>query len=231
MWFTELQSNQIGRITTAGVTTEYPLLVTSGSEPEAITAGPDGAMWFTQRAGETIGRITMAGVVTDYPVHAAYPIWIAAGPDGALWFTASGVVGRLTTSGVVTTYMVHRGPDVEGITAGPDGGLWFTRSSVSPAIGRVPACGIGFTASFANGILAMSFDIGILEPATLNILLRSATGTDEPFSQSIPALIPPQAFTMNWNAVPNLGEVTVQPALSVGGQAICSEWTTVTTAP
>ena len=230
LWFTELSANQIGRITTAGVITEYPIDVSKGSEPESIAAGPDGALWFTQRAGESIGRITTAGAVTDYPAYSAYPEWITAGSDGALWFTATGTVARITTSGVVTSYAIHRGPYVKGIAAGPDGALWFTRSP-SASIGRMPACGLGFSATFANGALTMNFDLGVDEPATFDILLRTSTGTDVPFSLAIPAVVPPNTFTMNWSAVPNLGEVVVQPALSAGpGQSLCSEWTTVNTA-
>ena len=61
--------NKIGRITTAGVVTEYPV-PTAGSYPGSITAGPDGALWFTEGAGNKIGRITTAGVITEYPVPA-----------------------------------------------------------------------------------------------------------------------------------------------------------------
>ena len=39
--------NKIGRITTAGAFTEYPI-PTASSNPEGITAGPDGALWFTE---------------------------------------------------------------------------------------------------------------------------------------------------------------------------------------
>jgi streptogramin lyase len=39
LWFTEFGANQIGRITTAGVITEFPI-PTAGSEPQGITTGP-----------------------------------------------------------------------------------------------------------------------------------------------------------------------------------------------
>jgi hypothetical protein len=59
-------NSQLGRITTAGVVTEYP--VPSG--PGGITAGPDGALWFTEDHGK-IGRITTAGAITEYAVPTA----------------------------------------------------------------------------------------------------------------------------------------------------------------
>ena len=57
LWFTELFGNKIGRITTAGAITEYPI-PTAASTPYGIAAGPDGGLWFTQAGGNKIGRIT-----------------------------------------------------------------------------------------------------------------------------------------------------------------------------
>src|ERR1039457_514672 len=59
LWFTEPDLNKIGRITTAGVVSEYSV---SGS-PGGIAAGPDGALWFTEPNNTKVGRITIAGVV------------------------------------------------------------------------------------------------------------------------------------------------------------------------
>ena len=58
-------NNSIGRITTAGVVTNYTGTGISG--PAGIAAGPDGALWFTNYSNNSIGRITTAGVVTNYP--------------------------------------------------------------------------------------------------------------------------------------------------------------------
>ena len=83
-----LFSDKIGKITTAGVFTEYS--VTTGSGPRGITAGPDGALWFTEHSANKIGRITTSGILTnEYTIpngNASSPTDIAAGPDGALWF-------------------------------------------------------------------------------------------------------------------------------------------------
>jgi virginiamycin B lyase len=56
LWFTDYDSNQIGRITTSGVTTEYAV-PTASSHPYGITAGPDGALWFVESSGNKIGQI------------------------------------------------------------------------------------------------------------------------------------------------------------------------------
>ena len=63
-------SSKIGRITTAGVITEYPIPTPAGV-PDGITAGPDGALWFIEYAGNKIGRITTAGVITEFPIPTA----------------------------------------------------------------------------------------------------------------------------------------------------------------
>jgi virginiamycin B lyase len=58
LWFTETYVNKIGRITTTGELSEFPL-PTPNSYPSAITTGPDGAVWFTERDnnGGKIARI------------------------------------------------------------------------------------------------------------------------------------------------------------------------------
>jgi virginiamycin B lyase len=147
LWFTEYQRANVGRITTAGVLTEYPV----SNSSLGITAGPDGALWFTEYQGNRIGRITTAGVLTEYPVPtpAPSPAYITAGPDGALWFTESNSyvpqingIGRITTAGVFTEYpMPTPGSAPFGITAGSDGALWFTETQ-NNKIGRITTAGV-----------------------------------------------------------------------------------------
>jgi virginiamycin B lyase len=142
-----IRRQQDRRIATSGTITEYPV-TTAGSQPNGITAGPDGALWFTEYTGNNIGRITTAGVITEYPVPTADsgPEGITAGPDGALWFTEySGYnIGRITTTGAVTEYPVtvstSYGP--VQITAGPDGALWFIETSNIRNIGRITTAGV-----------------------------------------------------------------------------------------
>jgi streptogramin lyase len=99
MWFSG--NRNIGRITTAGVITVYPV-PTSNDTSYSITPGPDGAMWFTESPLNSpasnggwfakIGRISTSGVITEYPLPdpMSIPSAITAGPDGALWFIESG---------------------------------------------------------------------------------------------------------------------------------------------
>jgi virginiamycin B lyase len=159
MWFSG--NRNIGRITTAGVITVYPL-PTSNAGSAAITAGSDGAMWFTESGinGAKIGRITTSGVFTEYPLPdpLSLPTAITAGPDGALWFIESGNtnIGRITTSGVITEFPLpasEKNTGVYAVTAGPDGNLWFTVDYGANKIIRMTTSGV-FTiytvATFVN---------------------------------------------------------------------------------
>jgi len=156
LWFTEF-SDRIGRITTAGVITEFPLA--GGSGPVGIAAGPDGNLWFTEAEGSNIGRITTAGAITEFAVTAGPPGGITAGPDGNLWFTEFfDTIGRITTAGVVTVFPLRAGSEPADIAAGADGNLWFTEGEGN-SIGRITTTGVItefplFSGSQPSGIAA-----------------------------------------------------------------------------
>ena len=142
MWFTETDGNRIGRITGAGVLTEFPI-PTADSAPNGITAGPDGNIWFTESSGNKIGRITPSGAITEFPLPTAagQPKRITAGADGNLWFTegTGNKIGRITPSGAITEFPIPTAEsEPNGITAGPDGNIWFTEFS---GIGRLALTG------------------------------------------------------------------------------------------
>jgi len=86
-----------------GTIKEFPVS-TSASEPDAITAGPDGNLWFTEFGANNIGRITTSGVVTGefpIPTAASEPEGITAGPahTASIWFTefVGNKIGKITT--------------------------------------------------------------------------------------------------------------------------------------
>jgi virginiamycin B lyase len=149
VWFGETNANKIGRITTAGVVTEFTLLpylsacssFPSNCGPYNLAFGSDGALWFT--ASHEIGRLPATGPSALYAVS-GNPLGITAGSDGAVWFTeivSSQVayIGRITTSGVLTETQV---PNLPGsIAAGSDGALWFM-DTANGAIGRITTGGV-----------------------------------------------------------------------------------------
>jgi streptogramin lyase len=155
LWFTAYSADAIGRITTAGVISLYPLS-DPDSQPWAITAGADGNLWFTEPRRDRLGRITPAGVVSEVAVGAGSgPEGVTLGADGALWYAAhlGNAIGRFTpatgmNAGTPTTGGTVGGKDEEFalptlrsgpncLTKGPDGAMWFTESfgaigSISP---------------------------------------------------------------------------------------------------
>jgi streptogramin lyase len=170
LWFTESQSNKIGRITNAGAISEYN--VPGGYfNPRDIVTGPDGALWFTSVGSRFIYRMTTDGAVTTYAAN-SFPRSIAAGPDGALWFTTESFagniwsIGRITTSGNVTIYpAANNTTGFINIATGSDGALWFTEQGNGAgenAIGRMTTSGAysryvtPHTNSFPFGITAGS---------------------------------------------------------------------------
>ncbi len=70
----------IGRITTDGAVTEFPL----PSQAQGIAPGPDGSLWFGQPGA--IGKITTQGTIATYPIGKSWrPTQLAVASDGSLW--------------------------------------------------------------------------------------------------------------------------------------------------
>jgi streptogramin lyase len=107
LWFTENGVNQIGRITPAGVATDFPL--PPNTYPYDITEGPDGNIWFTSLG--VIGRMTPTGKVTEFGIGSTNsPLNITTGADGNLWFTLPignhfGQIGKITPTSTTTSYL------------------------------------------------------------------------------------------------------------------------------
>src|SRR5947208_1442339 len=106
IWFAEV-SGVIGRITSAGVITEFASDLIRDSGPFAITAGRDGNLWFTEFFGNKVGRITPTADITEFAVATpgSGPMGITVGADGNLWFTESNSnkIGRVVFAGPPVT--------------------------------------------------------------------------------------------------------------------------------
>jgi choice-of-anchor A domain-containing protein len=145
LWFTELNGNKIGVITTSGHFTEYQI-PTGGSAPRGIVTGPDGNLWFAELEANKIGTVTPNGVFTEYtvPTQGSKPYLMVTGPDGNLWFTedAGNKIAKVTTGGSFTEYAVptsNSGPT--GIAVGSDGNIWFTEV-YADKIGKITPTGV-----------------------------------------------------------------------------------------
>lgn len=128
LWFTG--DLGIGRVTPAGVTTEFPLQ--PGWSPAGPPIfGPDGRIWFVeynQAQGAALGAMTTAGAVGFLGTGGSsrgdgVP---ARGADGTIWFAEYDRVEHVMADGHVELTSLPAGvlsPD--SLTLGPDGNLWF----------------------------------------------------------------------------------------------------------
>jgi hypothetical protein len=93
MWFAEA-TGKIGRVTPAGVFTEFFAGIGTNSHPDGIAAGPDGNMWFTEYGNNKIGVL----VIAPPAITALSPF---SGPTNAttnVTITGSGFVPGATVS-------------------------------------------------------------------------------------------------------------------------------------
>jgi len=156
LWFVEWGGQKVGRITTAGVITEFP--IPNAQALIGIASGPDGNLWFTDTMAGTIGHISTSGTnFVQYSLKAeSFPQGITAGPDGNLWFveqksTGDYEIGKITTAGKISLYSSKEmagtfqvygtdSPSSFGvITVGPDGNLWFVnpQNELNLQVGKI----------------------------------------------------------------------------------------------
>jgi streptogramin lyase len=148
IWFTTENYSIVGKMTPAGVVTEYTLTPPPGdkkAEPSVIVAGPDGNMWVADIGGNeyhAVWKITPSGGMTRF-ITSSTPSGMTAGPDGNLWlaYGLTSKIAKMTTSGVVTEYSLPAKSSPGGIAVGPDQNLWFTEYQTSK-IGKITTSGV-----------------------------------------------------------------------------------------
>ncbi len=159
LWFIEQRA--IGRVTTSGAITEYP-----AAAPQAIAAGPDGALWFTQGSGG-IGRLTTAGASSSFAAGGTSGAAIATGSDGNLWFISTNpyppAVVKMTTAGATTQVPLpapSSAPLISptALVAAPDGNLW-----TADYYGRLVRIATGGTVT----VFPIPTSSGLLQPSSL----------------------------------------------------------------
>jgi streptogramin lyase len=191
LWFSEFSASNLGRITTAGVVTEFP----TSNATVGVTAGPDGKIWFTEQSVNKVGRMATDGVLIgefSFP-PGSLPEAIITGPDGNLWLTEPGTdhIGRLTPSGVLTEFPVPANSGPKVICVGPDGNLWFTEFQGN-RIGRITTLGVltEFPVPTPNstpvGIAALGNDLWFCETAAAKIGKITTAGVITEFSGPTP---------------------------------------------
>ncbi len=143
LWYTSdlgEKKGAIGRITTAGATTEYSLPGGESQAPHAIISGPDGALWYEDAAAGKVGRITTSGAIAQYPLaNSSGTLSLASGFEHHVWF-AGAKVGKLVS---VTEPTEALAPKPAGVSCEPElkpgcRALKFKYSSATSATGEKP---------------------------------------------------------------------------------------------
>jgi streptogramin lyase len=133
LWFTDMDADLIGNITTSGVITEYP--IGEGKRPYDIVAGRDGNIWFTENVNNKAGAVDLNGnLVHEYyaPGTDARPTGITVAPNGDIWWMDGGSgldpennVSHLLPDGTVVNHELYPCACFGiGLTVGADGNLW-----------------------------------------------------------------------------------------------------------
>ncbi len=193
LWFTESGSNAVGRITPAGVVTEFSLAALgAGNGPIDIVSDPaNSLLYFTEKNVGRIGGINpLAGsdalILASETQSAVVPSGdgagvgrITLGPDGNLWFTEASVnrVGNinptLTTINEFSTG-ITAGAAPTNIVSGAGGALWFTEFG-NNAVGRITTAGVVTEFSLA-GLQAASGPFDIASDPTNHLLYFTEQG-------------------------------------------------------
>jgi streptogramin lyase len=150
LWFLDAATPAIGRITPAGLLTEFTTGLPPMAMPETLTAGADGNMWFTDKQAGAIGRVTPDGTIKEFSTNkvGSMPTESTLGADGNVWFSDPGgvpAVGRVTPDGTVTEFMqgLNANADPDPMTLGPDGNVWFIDQNAGDrAVGRITPSGV-----------------------------------------------------------------------------------------
>ncbi len=131
LWFTEAVGNKVGKVTTSGSFTEYPL--PGNAVPLDIVKGPAGnqAVWFVENGTSQIGTInTGTGTLTQFALpSSSSPSGLAVDQSGVLWFAEFNLntIAKITTSGSVTPYANSGFPggQPDAVAIAPDNTVWF----------------------------------------------------------------------------------------------------------
>jgi len=142
LWYTlemeDAAGDAIGRITTSGSVTTFPLPAEGCHDPYAIATGSDGALWFTNQFWISgcgfglVGRMTTSGDLTTLPEPLT--AWsMLGGPDGNVWLGVSGGaawsygIARLTPADGSMTQLPMASPrSVFSLKNDLQGRVWYS---------------------------------------------------------------------------------------------------------
>jgi virginiamycin B lyase len=146
IWFTETQTDIIGKISPSGQITEYSLR--KGAAPASIVSGSDGNIWFVEPSAKVIAKMNTEGeLLAEYilnDVNTDIRQGLVSGPDGNIWFipTNMNTVVKMSTEGVILA-SYNTASSSKSLTNGPDGNLWFlAKENYQNYIGKISTSGV-----------------------------------------------------------------------------------------
>ena len=198
----------IGRVTTAGAVTLFPISSFSSNSPQILNplvAGADGNLWFTAGFGRNFvfGRMSPSGVVTQFPIRSQSAGEVGNGPNGSLIVTAQNAKGqnevvRVSTAGAVTPYRVSAAiSDAFSTYLGSaDGSLWFADEGPAFKIGRITGRGVATSYNLSRFVRGRQNNINSMAvgpDGNLYVLDDSGEGLISPsvVYRLVPSKLPP----------------------------------------
>lgn len=147
MWFVEEKANKVGRITPAGVISEFALPATTTGVTEGaydLTVAPDGTIWVVFDFGRKIVQLDLGtGVGTVYSLG-PYPYGeeVEIGPDGVPWVSMSFDVDGLVRVLPTGTVWHPNAPPCDGeLARAGNGGMWCSSSDTRLILANSDASG------------------------------------------------------------------------------------------
>jgi len=133
LWFTEYANDKIGKMTSAGVCTEYGIMTENAGATDITVYPTTGDLWFTENSAGAIGKMTTAGVYTEYlmPYAFASPGEMTINANnGDIWVfeQQNHSFVKMTQAGVFTEYPITTTTaTVNGLVFDTyNNRLWFT---------------------------------------------------------------------------------------------------------
>jgi len=140
VWFSESDTNKIGKIDAQGQFSEYSL-PTADAQPSWGTAGAGGSYWFSEENVNRIAELSSQGSITEYPIptpHAQPGQMLLWG--NLIWFAETGAekLARINQDNQMVEFTLNGAPD-QIVSAGSEeknGLLWFSEPT-DHKIGRI----------------------------------------------------------------------------------------------
>jgi virginiamycin B lyase len=144
IWFGDYGNNAIGKITTTGTITSYPL--PAGGSPCGLATGGDGNLWLADCGNGAVDQYSTAGALLhtySTGLSSKGIGYIVGAPDGNLYMSeyndqvaVNDHIVKVSTSGVLTEMSVAPLTYPDNLAVGKDGNVYFTEYDKSN-LGRV----------------------------------------------------------------------------------------------